>query len=74
MMNYVLHLCYIFQSNKGRRKVTVILELCLWGQKDLGWIIRPVLHAAQPWAVSLGPCFPEDTATAYVHCPAVRLG
>jgi len=52
----------------------VILELCLWGQKDLGWIIRPVLHAAQPWAVSLGPCFPEDTATAYVHCPAVRLG
>lgn len=65
MMNYVLQLCYIFQSHKGRRKVTVILELCLWGQRDLGWIMGPVLHAARPW---------EDMATAYVCCPAVRLG
>lgn len=28
-MNYVLQLCYIFQTNKGRSKVILILEHCL---------------------------------------------
>lgn len=35
-MNYVLQLCYIFQTNKGRSKVTPILEFCLLRQRDSG--------------------------------------
>lgn len=35
-MNYVLQLCYIFQTNKGRSKVTPILEHCLLRQRDSG--------------------------------------
>lgn len=73
-MNYVLQLRYIFQPNKGRSKVTAILERCLSRQRDLDWTVCSVFRATQLSAVSPVPCFPGDIPTVYGHCSAARLG